>query len=70
MQFLIIRVLKPTFIMVLVLFDKNIAIFKDNVRYDNPDTKMFSDQIILNLFTKEIIIKAKKDLEKIQILKN
>ena len=30
---------------------------------------MFSDQIILNLFTKEIIIKAKKDLEKIQILK-
>ena len=52
------------------LFDKNIAIFKDNVRYENPDTKMFSDQIILNLFTKEIIIKAKKDLEKIQILKN
>ena len=46
------------------LFDKNIAIFKDNVRYENPDTKMFSDQIILNLFTKEIIIKAKKDLEK------
>jgi len=52
------------------LFDKNIAIFKDNVRYENLDTKMFSDQIILNLFTKEIIIKAKKDLEKIQILKN
>ena len=52
------------------LFDKNIAIFKDNVRYENLDTKMFSDQIILNLFTKEIVIKAKKDLEKIKILKN
>ncbi len=52
------------------LFDKNIAIFKDNVRYENLDTKMFSDQIILNLFTKEIVIKAKKDLEKVQVLKN
>ena len=52
------------------LFDKNIAIFKDNVRYENLNTKMFSDEIILNLLSREIVIKAKKDLEKVQVLKN
>ena len=34
------------------LFDKNIAIFRDNVRYQDLDTKMFSDKIKINLLTK------------------
>ena len=38
------------------LFDKNIAIFRDNVRYENLDTNMFSDEILINLLTKEVTI--------------
>ena len=52
------------------LFDKNIAIFKDNVRYEQLDTKMFSDEIIINLLTKEIIIKSKNNSNKVIIKKN
>ena len=37
-------------------FNKNIAIFRDNVRYQNLDTKMFSNKIIVNLLNKEIEI--------------
>ena len=36
--------------------NKNIAIFRDNVRYQNLETKMFSDKIIVNLLNKEIEI--------------
>ena len=35
------------------LFDKNIAIFKDNVTYENLNTKMFSDEIIRNFLQKK-----------------
>ena len=52
------------------LFDKNIAIFKDNVRYQDLDTKMFSDKIKINLLTKDIEILSKNENEKIKIEKN
>ena len=45
------------------LFDKNIAIFRDNVRYENLDTNMFSDEILINLLTKEVTISSKKSLK-------
>ena len=51
------------------LFDKNIAIFKDNVRYENLNTKMFSNKITINLLTKEIEINSKNSSEKIRIEK-
>ena len=52
------------------LFDKNIAIFKDNVRYQDLNTKMFSDKIKINLLTKDIEILSKNKNEKIKIEKN
>ena len=52
------------------LFDKNIAIFKDNVRYQDLDTKMFSDKIQINLLTKDREILSKNENEKIKIEKN
>ena len=51
------------------LFDKNIAIFKDNVRYENLNTKMFSDKITINLLTKEIEITSKNSSDKVRIEK-
>ena len=51
------------------LIDKNIAIFKDNVKYYNQNTKAFSDIVIINLLTKEIEIKSKNQ-KKIRIIKN
>ena len=38
------------------LIDKNIAIFKDNVRYFNQNIEAFSDMVVINLLTKEIDI--------------
>ena len=52
------------------LFDKNIAIFKDNVRYQDLNTKMFSDKIKINLLTRDIEILSKNKNEKIKIEKN
>ena len=52
------------------LFDKNIAIFRDNVRYENLNTNMFSDEILINLLTKEVTISSKKKSEKVKIEKN
>ena len=52
------------------LFDKNIAIFRDNVRYENLDTNMFSDEILINLLTKEVTISSKKKSQKVKIEKN
>ena len=52
------------------LFDKNIAIFRDNVRYENLNTKMFSDEILINLLTKEITISSKKKSKKVKVEKN
>jgi len=52
------------------LFDKNIAIFKDNVRYQNIDTKMFSDKITINIITKEIEITSKNKSDRIKVEKN
>ena len=50
------------------LIDKNIAIFKDNVRYYNQNIEAFSDIIEINLLTKEIDIKSKNQ-KKIRIKK-
>ena len=50
------------------LINKNIAIFKDNVRYNNQNIQAFSDIIIINLLTKEIDIKSKNQ-NKIRIKK-
>ena len=50
------------------LFDKNIAIFKDNVKYNNQNNEAFSDIVIINLLTKEIDIKSKNH-KKIRIIK-
>ena len=50
------------------LFDKNIAIFKDNVKYNNQNIEAFSDIVIINLLTKEIDIKSKNH-KKIRIIK-
>ena len=52
------------------LFDKNIAIFRDNVRYENLNTKMFSDEILINLLTKEITISSKTKSKKVKVEKN
>ena len=52
------------------LFDKNIAIFRENVRYENLDTKMFSDEILINLLTKEITISSKTKSKKVKVEKN
>jgi len=51
------------------LIDKNIAIFKDNVKYYDKNFEAFSDIVIINLSTKEISIKSKKQ-KKIRIKKN
>ena len=51
------------------LFNKNLAIFKDNVRYQNLDTKMFSNKITINLLTRDIEISSKNKLDKIKVQK-
>ena len=40
------------------LIDKNIAIFKDNVKYYNQNIEAFGDIVFINLSTKEINIKS------------
>ena len=50
------------------LIDKNIAIFKDNVKYYNKNIEAFADIVIINLLTKEIDIKSKNQ-KKIKIKK-
>jgi hypothetical protein len=50
------------------LIDKNIAIFRDNVKYYNQDIEAFADIVNINLLTKEIDIKSKKQ-KKIKIRK-
>ena len=51
------------------LIDKNIAIFKDNVKYYNQDIEMFADIANVNLLTREIDIKS-KNKKQIKIKKN
>ena len=51
------------------LIDKNIAIFKDNVKYINQNIEAFADIVVINLLTKEIDIKSKNQ-KKIIIKKN
>ena len=51
-----------------ILIDKNIAIFKDNVKYYNQDIEAFADIVKINLITKEIDIKSKNQ-KKIKIKK-
>ena len=51
------------------LIDKNIAIFRDNVKYYNQDIAAFADIVDINLLTKEINIKSKNQ-KKIKIKKN
>jgi len=51
------------------LIDKNIAIFKDNVKYYNHDTEMYADIVFVNLLTKEINIKS-NNKKKIIVKKN
>jgi len=41
------------------LIDKNIAIFKDNVKYNNSKYEAFADIVNINLLTKEIEFKSK-----------
>ena len=50
------------------LIDKNIAIFKDNVKYYNQDIQAFADIVNINLITKEIDIKSENQ-KKIKIKK-
>ena len=50
------------------LIDKNIAIFKDNVKYYNHNIEAFGDIVVINLLTKEIDIQS-KDQKKIRIKK-
>tara|TARA_Y100000816_G_C26073086_1_gene564649 strand:+ start:592 stop:1188 length:597 start_codon:yes stop_codon:yes gene_type:complete len=50
-------------------FEKNIAIFKDNVRYKNLDTNMYGDEIKINLLTKEVLIKGKDSSNKVIVQK-
>ena len=50
------------------LIDKNIAIFRDNVKYYNQDIEAFADIVKINLITKEIDIKSKNQ-KKIRINK-
>ena len=51
------------------LIDKNIAIFKDNVKYNNQNIEVFADIVVINLLTKDIDIKSKNQ-KKITIKKN
>ena len=51
------------------LIDKNIAIFRDNVKYYNQDIQAMADIVNINLLTKEINIKSKNQ-KKIKIKKN
>ena len=51
------------------LIDKDIAIFKDNVKYYNQNIEAFGDILIINLLTKEIEIKSNSQ-KKIRIKKN
>ena len=51
------------------LIDKNIAIFRDNVKYYSQDIEAFADIVNINLTTKEIDIKSKNQ-KKIKIKKN
>ena len=51
------------------LVDKNIAIFKDNVKYYNQEIEAFADIVDINLLTKEINIKS-KNKKQIKIKKN
>ena len=51
------------------LIDKNIAIFKDNVKYYNHEIEVFADFVDINLLTKEINIKS-KNKKQIKIKKN
>ena len=51
------------------LIDKNIAIFRDNVKYYSHDIEAFADIVSINLTTKEIDIKSKNQ-KKIKIKKN
>ena len=51
------------------LFNKNVAIFKDNVRYQNLNTKMFSNKITINLLTRDIEISSKNKLDKVKVQK-
>jgi hypothetical protein len=51
------------------LIDKNIAIFKDNVKYINQNIEALADIVVINLLTKEIDIKSKNQ-KKIIIKKN
>jgi len=51
------------------LIDKNIAIFKDNVKYINQNIEAFADIVVINLLTKEIDIKSNNQ-KKIIIKKN
>jgi len=50
------------------LIDKNIAIFKDNVKYYNQDIEAYADIVNINLLTREIDIKSKNH-KKIKIKK-
>ena len=50
------------------LIDKNIATFKDNVRYFNQNIEAFSDMVVINLLTKEIDI-ISRNHKKIRINK-
>ena len=50
------------------LIDKNIAIFKDNVKYYSKDIEAFADIVVINLLTKEIDIKSRNQ-KKIKIKK-
>ena len=51
------------------LIDKNIAIFKDNVKYYNHNMTVIADIVNINLLTKEINIKSNNQ-KKIEIKKN
>ena len=51
------------------LIDKNIAIFRDNVKYYSQDIEAFADIVNINLTTKEIDIKSKNQ-KKIEVKKN
>ena len=51
------------------LIDKNIAIFRDNIKYYNRDILAFADIVNINLLTKEIEVKSKNQ-KKITIKKN
>jgi len=50
------------------LIDKNIAIFRDNVKYYSEDIEAFADIVVINLLTKKIDIKSKNQ-KKIKIKK-